>query len=68
VSDAGHLANGAFTLPQPLQVDIAPAGWSGPVSHATSTITFTQPIGANDPLRTGTYATALIFTLSTMSP
>jgi amidase len=68
VSDPGHLANGAFTLPQPLQVDIAPAGWSGPVSHATANITFTQPIGANDPLRTGTYSRTLTFTLSTTNP
>ncbi len=68
VSDPGHLANGAFTLPQPLQVDIAPSSWSEPVSHATSTITFTQPIGANDPLRTGTYSRTLTFTLSTANP
>jgi hypothetical protein len=65
---AGHLANGAFTLPQPLQVAIAPSSWSGPVSHATSNITFTQPIGANDPLRTGTYSKTLTFTLSTTQP
>lgn len=32
------------------------------------TITFTQPIGAGDPLRTGTYSTTLTFTLSTTSP
>jgi beta-glucosidase len=68
VSDPGHLANGAFTLPQPLQVDIAPASWSGPVSHATSAITFTQPIGASDALRTGTYSRTLTFTLSTTNP
>jgi beta-glucosidase len=68
VSDPGHLANGAFTLPQPLQVDIAPSSWSEPVSHATSLITFTQPIGANDPLRTGTYSRTLTFTLSTTNP
>jgi hypothetical protein len=68
VSDPGQLANGAFTLPQPLQVDIAPASWSGPVSHGTSTIAFTQPIGANDPLRTGSYSRTLTFTLSTTSP
>ena len=68
VSDPGHLANGAFTLPQPLQVDIAPSSWSQPVSHATSTITFTQPIGATDPLRTGTYSRTLTFTLSTTAP
>ena len=68
VSDPGHLANGAFTLPQPLQVTIAPNGWTGPVSNATSTITFRQPIGANDALRTGTYSRTLTFTLSTTSP
>jgi X-Pro dipeptidyl-peptidase (S15 family) len=56
VPDPGHLANGAFTLAQPLQVDVAPASWPGPVSHATSLITFTQPIAANELLRTGTYA------------
>jgi Asp-tRNA(Asn)/Glu-tRNA(Gln) amidotransferase A subunit family amidase len=68
VSDPGHLANGAFTLPQPLRVDIAPASWSEPVSHATSTITFTQPIAAGDPLRSGTYTRTLTFTLSTTNP
>jgi predicted acyl esterase len=68
VSDPGHLANGAFTLPQPLQVDIAPASWTQPVSHATPAITFTQKIGANDPLRTGTYSRTLTFTLSTTNP
>jgi hypothetical protein len=68
VSDPGHLANGAFTLPQPLQVAIAPSSWTEPVSHATSTIAFTQPIGANDALRTGTYSRTLTFTLSTTQP
>ncbi len=29
-SDPGHLANGTFTLPQPLRVEIAPATWSRP--------------------------------------
>jgi hypothetical protein len=38
------------------------------VSHATSNITFTQPIGANDALRTGTYSKTVTFTLSTTSP
>jgi beta-galactosidase GanA len=68
VSDPGHLANGAFTLPQPLQVDITPSSWFEPVSHAASTITFTQPIRANDALRTGTYSRTLTFTLSTTQP
>jgi acyl dehydratase len=68
VSDPGRLANGSFTLAQPLQVAIAPASWSAPVSHATAAITFTQPIAANDPLRTGTYSRTLTFTLSTTSP
>ena len=68
MSDPGHLANGQYTLPQPLQVDISPSSWSQPVSHATSAIAFTQKIGANDPLRTGTYSRTLTFTLSTTNP
>jgi hypothetical protein len=68
VSDPGHLANGAFSLPEALRVEIAPASWTGPVSNATSTITFRQHIGTNDPLRTGAYSRTLTFTLSTTSP
>ena len=30
--------------------------------------TFTQPIGASEPLRTGTYSKTLTFTLSTTAP
>jgi len=68
VSDPGHLANGAFTLAQPLQVTGVPKSWTAPVSHDLVTIGFRQPIGANDPLRTGTYSTTLTFTLSTTNP
>src|SRR5262249_50493459 len=45
VSDPGHLANGGFSLPEALRVEIAPASWTGPVSNATSAITFRQHIG-----------------------
>jgi predicted acyl esterase len=68
VSDPGHLANGAFTLPQPLQVTPAKSSWSGPVSNDTVAIAFKQAIGANDALRTGTYSKTLVFTLSTTAP
>jgi hypothetical protein len=68
VSDPGHLANGTFTLPQPLQVTGVPKVYAGPVSHDLVTIGFRQPIGATDALRTGTYATTLTFTLSTTNP
>ncbi len=68
VSDQGHLANGAFTLPQPLQVALTPASWTGPVSNAAVAIAFTQAIGANDALRTGSYSATLTFTLSTTEP
>ena len=68
VSDPGHLANGAFSLAQPLQVAMTPAAWNGPVSNATVAVSFRQPIGATDPLRTGTYTKTLTFTLSTSSP
>jgi X-Pro dipeptidyl-peptidase len=68
VSDPGHLTNGAFTLPSPLQVTFAPASWAGPVSNATVPISFAQHIGAGDALRTGAYGKTLTFTLSTTSP
>jgi hypothetical protein len=68
VSEPGRLMNGTFALPEPLRVQLAPATWSGPVSNAVSTITFRQHIGAADPLRTGTYARTLTFTLSTTNP
>jgi arabinogalactan endo-1,4-beta-galactosidase len=68
VSDPGHLANGAFTLPQPLQVLGLPKVYAAPVSHDAVTIGFRQAIGATDALRTGTYSKTLVFTLSTTTP
>ena len=77
----GRLVNGAFALPQALQVRAgagayAPVGASpaplhsypGPVSNDALTIGFRQPIAANDPLRTGVYSKTLTFTLSTTQP
>jgi hypothetical protein len=68
VADPGHLTNGAFALPQPLQVTGLPRSWSGPASNDPVTIGLRQPIGAGDALRTGAYSTTLVFTLSTTSP
>ncbi len=68
VSGPDHLTNGAFTLPQPLQVSGVPKTYAGPASHDITSIGFRQPIGATDALRTGTYATTLTFTLSTTTP
>jgi len=68
VSDPGHLTNGAFSLPSPLQVAFSKSTWSAPVSNDPVTITFTQHIGANDALRAGSYSKTLTFTLSTTTP
>jgi beta-galactosidase len=68
VSDPGHLTNGAFSLPQPLQVVGVPRTWNAPVSNDGFVIGFKQDIGANDALRTGTYSKTLTFTLSTTTP
>ena len=69
----GHLVNGSFSLPSPLLAagSALPAvvkTWSAPVSNDVVTIPFTQHIGANDALRTGSYSKTLTFTLSTTSP
>ncbi|MDA0179284.1 amidase family protein [Solirubrobacter phytolaccae] len=68
VSDPGHLTNGPFSLPQPLQVGITPNAWGTPVSNVKSTIAFKQLIGRTDALRTGSYSKTLTFTLSTTNP
>ncbi len=72
-ANPGHLVNGAFTLPQPLQAagSALPATvktWSGPTSNEAVTVAFSQAIGANDALRTGAYSKALTFTLATTNP
>ena len=77
----GHLVNGAFSLPQALQARVAPSAfaalsgspltlksYAGPVSNDPVSLDFQQRIGANDPLRTGTYAKTVVFTLSTTTP
>src|SRR3954453_22891386 len=68
VSDPGHLMNGAFALPSPLQVSLSKGTWTGPVSNDPVTIAFKQHIAANDALRAGTYNRTLTFSLSTTTP
>src|SRR3954470_12841556 len=68
VSGPDRLTNGAFSLASPLTLTGVPRTWSGPVSNDAFTLGFGQHIGANEPLRTGTYSTTLTFTLSTTSP
>ena len=78
VSDAsstapGHLVNGTFSLPQPLKAggQALPATvktWSAPVSNDPVQVEFTQLVNQTDPLRTGSYAKTLTFTLSTTTP
>ena len=74
----GHLVNGAFFLPAPLQAAANTGAfaslptplltYSGPISNDVVSLKFKQPIGASDALRTGTYAKTLTFTLSTTTP
>ena len=69
----GRLVNGAYALTQPPQVAGAPLpatvkSWPAPVSHDPVTIALSQAITATEPLRTGTYAKTLTFTLSTTAP
>jgi hypothetical protein len=74
----GHLVNGAYALPQPLQAAGQPVGgaanptplrsWSAPASNETVPIAFKQPVAATDALRSGAYAKTLTYTLATTSP
>jgi hypothetical protein len=79
----GRLVNGSFSLAAALQAKASsgagtggdygalPASvlaYSGPVANDAVTLGFRQAIGANEPLRTGTYGKTLTFTLSTTNP
>jgi hypothetical protein len=78
----GHLVNGAHALPQAVQARALPDGVHGavsgaplalkaypaPVTNDATTLELRQAIGANDPLRTGSYSKTLTFTLSTTQP
>jgi hypothetical protein len=68
VSDPGHLANGAFSLPEPLRIELSKASWTGPVTGDSVGVTFKQLIKSTDALRTGTYSRTVTFTLSTTNP
>jgi hypothetical protein len=68
VDDPGRLANGPFSLPEPLHVSFGRSAWTGPVSNDVVTIAFRQTIKATDALRTGSYSRTLTFTLSTTTP
>ena len=64
----GHLVNGAFALPQPLQGLGTVKTYTAPVSNDLVTVQFRQPVSSTDALRTGVYAKTLTFTLSTTNP
>ena len=80
-NNPGKLVNGTFALQQPLQARakdgaFAALGatpttlvtYTGPVSNDAAPIEFKQSIGANEPLRTGSYSKTLTLTLSTSTP
>jgi X-Pro dipeptidyl-peptidase len=81
----GHLVNGSFVLPEPLQARARNAAntgtayndmnarlnlltWSAPITKDQVSLEFSQLVTDTNPLRTGTYAKALTFTLSTTTP
>ena len=77
----GRLVNGAFALATPVNARVGAAAfaplsgsplalksYTGPVSNDAVAIEFRQSIGANEPLRTGSYSKTLTFTLSTTNP
>lgn len=82
-TNTGHLVNGSFSLASALQAaagdgafaDVGATAspttlktYSGPVANDAVELNFKQAIGADEALRTGTYAKTLTFTLSTTQP
>ncbi|MDA0179652.1 DUF6351 family protein [Solirubrobacter phytolaccae] len=68
VSDPGYLTNGAFTLPEPLRVELAKTTWTAPTANEDVAVTFRQRIKPTDPLRTGSYSRTVTVTLTTVTP
>ncbi|MDA0179140.1 metallophosphoesterase [Solirubrobacter phytolaccae] len=68
VSEPGHLANGAFSLPEPLRVELAKTSWNAPTTNEDVDIAFKQLVKDTDALRTGAYTRSLTFTLATSTP
>ncbi len=77
----GRLVNGTFSLAQPVRAKVGSSAFAplsgspttlltygGPASNNQVTVDFGQSIGANEALRTGSYAKTLTFTLSTTNP
>jgi plastocyanin len=64
---ATNAANPATTF-APLTSPVTLLTWNAPVSNDAVTVSFKQPVGDTDPLRSGTYAKTLTFTLSTTNP
>jgi plastocyanin len=63
-SDAAHPA----TTFAPVESPVTLLTWPGPIASDSVLVTFKQSIAVTDPLRSGTYAKTLMFTLSTTSP
>jgi hypothetical protein len=71
VQVSGGSANGTSSGFQAVPDTADPATlvtYNGPVSDEPVTLTFKQTIAQTDPLRTGSYAKTLVFTLSTDQP
>jgi hypothetical protein len=67
---AAASANGHAFPAAPIGGSASPTtllSWNGPANDDVA-LTFTQPIGATDTLRTGSYSKTLTFTLSTTNP
>jgi hypothetical protein len=80
-NNPGKLVNGAFALALPIEArsgtapfaavsgtPLALKTYDAPISNDEATLHFQQRIGANEPLRTGTYSKTLTYTLSTTNP
>ncbi|MBE2320493.1 discoidin domain-containing protein [Solirubrobacter sp. CPCC 204708] len=63
-----RLRNGAFSLASPVEVSLSKSVWTAPVSNEEVTVGFRQRIGADEPLRTGSYSGAVTLTLATTDP
>jgi plastocyanin len=64
---ATNAANPATAF-APVEAPVTLLTWPGPVGSDAMVVSFKQPLAVTDPLRTGSYAKTLTFTLTTTEP
>ena len=68
VCEPGNMTNGAFSLPEPLRIELSKSTWTGPVSNDVVAVTAKQRDQTHRPAAHRHLSQTVTFTLSTTQP